>query len=606
MAADGMSWYFQLVDRISGPAKDATRSLSSVNDSLKSVDKATNGGGLVKIGAAIRQAFGADAEGAFYKGASGIAGMLSKVDKIIPLDALKAIGGFATAAAGELLSVVAKLAEVAGVVAIAAAGLVFAGFKFAAESADFKRNTIIGLQTMLGAGADARDTLDTLEGYAKSTGLQKDAFTGFARSLLGAGFNRDELKPLLAAISDTQAANGGDVAKAQELMAQFERIKSLDKVSSRELVAFGGLGISSDKIYAALAEAKGVTLQQAKALFDSGDLKSQDALNAILKSIQTNFDGGNKLGTKGLEFEAGSLTAQVQHLKDAWGDLFENVNTKPLVDFIHNIVTALQGPAGAKFTAAINKAFDAVSKLFGVSGDDLDATINKIADGFSKVVDWAIDFGTSVGKTWDEIKGPLGQLWDSVDRIVKAPENQVAWDAFLFNLKLLAAWGIGTIELYAEIAELPQKMVQVGADIVGGLWEGITSGWDAMLDKFHALVELLPAAAKKILGIASPSKVFAELGMQTGAGFSVGLDASDVPSSINAAIAPPRSPSLASFTQAGGYAGAGGRGTVIELHIHVTRADDEDMAKQIAEQVQQHALPSLVRALEQLNAESGG
>jgi hypothetical protein len=48
-------------------------------------------------------------------------------------------------------------------------------------------------------------------------------------------------------------------------------------------------------------------------------------------------------------------------------------------------------------------------------------------------------------------------------------------------------------------------------------------------------------AAEKALGIASPSKVFAEIGMQTGAGFEVGVDraAPSAQASLESMISPP-------------------------------------------------------------------
>lgn len=607
---DGLSWFFQLVDRASGPAKDITRSLSSVSDSLKQIDAGskTSEGNLQKIGTTIRQMFGASAEGAFYKGASGIAGLLDKVDKVIPLDALKAIGGGLLSAGSMVGGFALDLAKTAAGIALAIggvlAGLTVAGFKMAAEAADAKRTMLLGLQTQLGAATDAGDFLDRIEGFAKKTAFEKDTFTGFAKSLLGAGFGQDELKPLLGALSDIQAGNG--TAGAEQLLSQLTKIRSTDKVGTKDLTGLGSIGVSNDKIFEALAEQRSITLKQAKALFESGNLKSGDALTAILGAIQK--QSGGVLGSKGLELEKGSLGAQIQHLKDGVGDLFENVNTKPLTDFLGKLNDAISGPIGEKIGATINKAFDAIAKLFNVDGQDLEKTLDKVADGFEAVVDWTIKFAASVKETWAEVEPPLTKLGIKLDVLMGGSVRaSPIWTELALSFELFVNSIASSLWVIDELTNLSDTLTQVGFDIVMGIWHGIESGWAEMMTKFHELVDLLPASAKKILGIQSPSKVFGEIGMQTGRGFAIGLDASDIPSQIDAALKPPPSPSIGSIT-AGAFASRAG-GSPINIEINVTvegGGRDEAFAHEIAEQVRAVALPALMDAMEQLQIESGG
>ena len=50
--------------------------------------------------------------------------------------------------------------------------------------------------------------------------------------------------------------------------------------------------------------------------------------------------------------------------------------------------------------------------------------------------------------------------------------------------------------------------MSIGADIVTGLWNGISSGWDWLKDKVSGLATSLLDAAKDALGINSPSTEF--------------------------------------------------------------------------------------------------
>lgn len=73
---------------------------------------------------------------------------------------------------------------------------------------------------------------------------------------------------------------------------------------------------------------------------------------------------------------------------------------------------------------------------------------------------------------------------------------------------------------------LPGQLQKIGADIVGGLLRGITGAWRAVTSKISALVAKIPVAIRKLLGIASPSRVMAEIGENIGAGLSLGMERS--------------------------------------------------------------------------------
>lgn len=96
-----------------------------------------------------------------------------------------------------------------------------------------------------------------------------------------------------------------------------------------------------------------------------------------------------------------------------------------------------------------------------------------------------------------------------------------------------AAWQI--IKTIARTLA-PSNIIRIGSDLVRGLWEGIKSmgGW--LKDNIINWVkDKIPGPVKKVLGISSPSKLFAEFGTNIGQGLSQGIDASTsiVKSSVN-------------------------------------------------------------------------
>lgn len=85
-------------------------------------------------------------------------------------------------------------------------------------------------------------------------------------------------------------------------------------------------------------------------------------------------------------------------------------------------------------------------------------------------------------------------------------------------------------------------LASIGSNLMTSLASGIMGGAAGVVSAITGAVGGAIDAAKSMLGIASPSKVFAELGSQTAAGMSGGVDAgaSDVRESVNSMVAPPK------------------------------------------------------------------
>ena len=68
------------------------------------------------------------------------------------------------------------------------------------------------------------------------------------------------------------------------------------------------------------------------------------------------------------------------------------------------------------------------------------------------------------------------------------------------------------------------SFADIGSNIISGIWDGISSGWDWLQDKVSDLADSLLGAAKKALKINSPSKVFRdEVGVFVAQGIGVGF-----------------------------------------------------------------------------------
>lgn len=111
--------------------------------------------------------------------------------------------------------------------------------------------------------------------------------------------------------------------------------------------------------------------------------------------------------------------------------------------------------------------------------------------------------------------------------------------------------GLGAA-LFGALGSAVAWVSDLGTQMINGLVNGITGGATAVVNAMKGVVSGAIDAAKHALGIASPSKVFADIGGNTAAGFSEGVDggSGDAQGSLEALVAPPK----------GAAAGAGGRG----------------------------------------------
>lgn len=132
---------------------------------------------------------------------------------------------------------------------------------------------------------------------------------------------------------------------------------------------------------------------------------------------------------------------------------------------------------------------------------------------------------------------------------------------------------IGAVVSYLSSVSLSQ----IGTDLITGLANGITAGASAVISAITGAVTGAIDTAKSLLGIASPSKVFAEIGGYTAEGFTGGVEdgTGQAQGAMADLVAPP----------AVGGAPAAGAKYEITINIDGRGQDDEGLARMIADRV---------------------
>ena len=154
-----------------------------------------------------------------------------------------------------------------------------------------------------------------------------------------------------------------------------------------------------------------------------------------------------------------------------------------------------------------------------------------LVNAVNKVIAWGQQMvsnaSTAASNMLSKVSSTLQQLPGKVwDYLSQAAQKVVTWGTQLAQKGAAAATQLFS-SIVNGLSSLPSKMAEIGSNIVSGIWNGISSGWNWLTNKVSNLANSLLDAAKDALGINSPSKEFAdEVGRWIMPGVGKGLDKS--------------------------------------------------------------------------------
>lgn len=119
---------------------------------------------------------------------------------------------------------------------------------------------------------------------------------------------------------------------------------------------------------------------------------------------------------------------------------------------------------------------------------------------------------TAVVNAWGAIVDAFDRAWDAIARALSGIRSS------------FTDWWNSTREFFRD---LPGRMLDFGRDIVTGLADGIRNSITNAVEAVTGLGSRLLDNFKGLLGIASPSKVFHQFGVDIGEGLAQGMEASE-------------------------------------------------------------------------------
>lgn len=124
-------------------------------------------------------------------------------------------------------------------------------------------------------------------------------------------------------------------------------------------------------------------------------------------------------------------------------------------------------------------------------GHAIGAGLKKIGEWFGTALDWVVSIakgcleGINAAWEWVKEKFDIKNVFELIILIF----NPVAW-----------------------VTKIVPKMIEIGAEVLPGLWKGIKDGWNNFWGNIKEFIDGFVQGFKDALGIASPSTVFADIG----------------------------------------------------------------------------------------------
>lgn len=435
-------------------------------------------------------------------------------------------GSSGIAALGAIAAVAALVAVVvAATVAVVAGAAAFV--KYGTTLGDTKREAALTREALGALSSETAAAVGAFDSVASATGLADDRLIDITKQLRSAKVAAEDMPAALraTAIAETALGKGGAaefldrLRKGESAVADLaaEIDTQLGGIAARRL---RGLGAQSDRL-----------AKLWKGLFDGINVESVLDAVSILVGM---FDRANPLA---------------QAMGDAIRGAFAIVE-RYAVDAAYAVEAFALGFAIqlAKLYLAVRPALRWLADLFGFDDTSL-----------RDVLDAAGVAGKFAAGVFVVMAAAVGVLFAAV-AVLAAP--------FVAVTAAVVAFGAGLVwiasRVWPAVLGIAANAFDFGKQVIMGFIDGIVAARTLLIDAVTGAVGSAIDAAKKALGIASPSKVFAELGDFTVQGYVGALDGGSaaVDTSMSALVTPDPAVGVAAGAGGAGVAAAGGGSSI--------------------------------------------
>lgn len=414
------------------------------------------------------------------------------------------------------------------------AAMATAGVKYNAELESYNAN----LTTLLGGNKkQAEELLQTLKETAKTTPYETSQLVKATQTMMAFGISAKDTQKYLNQIGDISM---GNAEKLSGLTLAFSQVQSAGRLTGQDLLQMINQGFNPLNI---ISKETGESMASLKERMSQGGVSAQEVAHAF--EIATSKGG---LFYKGMEKGSKTTEGRISTLKDSFkemtGSLTENllpvlqklvVSLTKVFDWFGSLnseqqktiliiagVVASIGPMLSLFLKMVQVA-EAIKKVsVAMQALNLVMSLNPIGLVVIAIVALIAIFAV----LWNKCEGFRNfwiGLWEGIKNIFFAVVNWIKtkiieWVIAFNDLKS------GIKNVINSIGSFIIGVVDIGKNIVTGIWQGIQNAKSWLMSKVKDFAKSILNSIKGALGIHSPSTEFAIVGKYSVLGYTEGLD----------------------------------------------------------------------------------
>ncbi|MEE3098831.1 MAG: phage tail tape measure protein, partial [Pseudomonadota bacterium] len=399
-------------------------------------------------------------------------------------------------------------------------GALDASLKLAAASgADLASAGDLATDVMLNFGKEAGDLGKVVDGVAGVMLASKFGFDDYRLALAQAGGVAGglgvELEDFNAAIAATSAAFASGSDAGTSFKTFLQRLVPASGPAADAMERLGLVFHNADGSMKSMAEVAQELQDKMSGLSEEDLSESMTAIfgtDAMRTAIGLMKAGGDGIEELSARIAAASATEQAEarmkgfngamkRLTSAFEALQLAIADSGLLDFVTDLVEGL--------TSLVAQASEADPKLlkFGTVFAALAAAVGPALVALGLAAGAVAAIGAPVALAVAGIAALTAVVvafGPEIEEFYRVAKEKFA--AVVHLLKVLVD------EALESCAEVPGKFVDLGAAIVDGLWQGIKWNWSSVTEGLNTFATGLVDGVKGVLGIHSPSRVFAEIG----------------------------------------------------------------------------------------------
>lgn len=363
------------------------------------------------------------------------------------------------------------------------------------------------------------------------------------------------LGDIATSAADLATLDASGAQGVQAALAAFSKIGFKGTVDTRSLRE---LGISEADFFAQLGRDLGTSAEGAEKLAKRGEVAGAEILKTALK-VREALQGGT-IGDPALRGGQG-LGATLERLQNLPENLLKSLAGSDGLNRIQvvldDMISRLQGSDGDKVLSALSSGLEAVTRPEVIAG---------VLAVFGAITS-AIGFLGEHPAVLEAIVVGIGALAVAAGVVAAAI---LAIPAALVGVGYAVAWLVDHA-LVQPIA----AMWELGGSLVDGIIGGITGGLGRLREAIEGMGTSAVGWLRDKLGIASPSRAFAEIGSLSGEGLARGLESSEerVGSAARRSLAEPMLAAARELSVPGTASAAQGGALAGELHLHLHGVD---------------------------------